>query len=1037
MKKYLIAFLFPLAVLGADLKVDVTDFKQSALTFTTVKVTPVGGAMSHNGKLVSNDPREVKTDTNGIAWFSNSVPRRYTIEVSGPITKTLATIQFTNTSGVVNASEHVTTSALPSQAYSTSAADGRFVQIANPKLLTESTPGYTWTATDTSGHGHWAQSAAAVGTNGLATIAYVDAATHPFTPPYTMVFEGDSLTANTDGYWKFITNKVGYVGLGTVANVATGGNSIQDVTNQFSSEVLPHAPATTGTNGIEFLWIGANGFYSTSDINFTFQRLSNHWLQIKSNGFALAVFTVTPRGDSYVTDWGLAESNRFLINKWIRESAIPDYIIDAAAMFPDCFDSTVYLDGVHISTNAHARLAEEVDFVLRQGRRRVVPDAPVGFQTGLSNQVVRSRSGEALMTLNDNGDVAIKSALSFTNGARIVVSENYLGIQFNSNVVWFPTDSSPNGVMRLGLQKDTIFGRQGPGAFLFAPAASGVPLYANFYGDRADGNDNILSLLSQSNGYPSLIYSRVVGTNILAPIAVRVGANTNTIFNTDGSTRFYGDVTGTRFVGDGSGLTNLPGGTGTVTGGTNLVENNGTGVQTFFYDLADGVLRFRALEVESGPFVLNDSGYTVGLNMPAATGTNDGYLTGADHAAFSAKASLADVAASLASGTNSLAVTNLTIEGINTNVLLFVGADSDVVAMPIGAGLTNDGGTLKATGTSVGSSAFNISNIVVSTTNNILLDLASFDMFKLYLLTNCNYTLSNASALDNRAQIYFQQDTNGNRTAGFAVAGGLLQTNANMQPTQTANALDLLEVMPGFFSTNLVAWWPKDFQPRVAFTNSLAGGGGGGGSPAFGVEAIRGYLAEGSTAYAFAYSGSVSAGADVIVVVNWMSEEAISSVSDTAGNTYNLVQNVSPATGYHFLYYRSTLANPVTGANSFTVTFGSADFRRVSVIGFTLTGIGATQPDAYASQDYYGATPVVDFTTVAANTVAFAVLNDVGNNRAYTPAAGWTQLGAQLDHNSSYLTFVYQVFSSAGAKTVGGTYTGAANGVEAAVVAFK
>jgi hypothetical protein len=799
--KYLIAFLFPLSVLAADLKVDVTDFKQTALTYTTVKVAPVGGAINYGGKLVTGDAREVKTDTNGIAWFSNSVPRRYTIEVSGPITKTLATIQFTNTSGVVNASEHVTTSALPSQAYSTSASDGRFVQIANPKLLTESTPGYIWTATNASGHGHWAESAAAVGTNGLATIDYVDSKWNPFTAPYTIVFEGDSLTANTDGYWKFLTNKVGYVGLGTVANVATGGNSIQDVTNQFSSEVLPHAPVATGTNAVEFLWIGANGFYSTSDINFTFQRLSNHWLQIKSNGFALVAFTITPRGDSYVTDWGLAESNRFLINKWIRESTIPDYIIDAATMFPDCFDSTVYLDAVHINTNAHARLAEEVDYVLRQGRRRVVPDTQVGFQVGLSNHVIRSRSGETLMTLEDDGGVAIKSAISFPNGARIFVSGNYMGIQYNSNAVWLPSDtSSVNSTIRLGLQKDTIFGRQGPGAFLFAPAASGVPLYANFYGDTPDGNDNILSLLSQSNGYPSLIYSRVTGTNILAPIAVRIGANTNAIFNTNGTTRFYGDVTGTRFVGDGSGLTNLPGGTGTVTGGTNLVENNGTGVQTFFYDLADGVLRFRALEVESGPFVLNDSGYTVGLNMPPATGTNDGYLPAADFAAFSGKTDLATVAASFASGSNDVSVGTFYLEGATPSTIAGFNTSSNLSSVTLGAGLSFDGTTLLNTGQPATANGTNWAGIAPSSKQDAdaVTNLPYASDLTVYLSSrnvkasvyeamtgNCNVMLTNA-AVNSKFLIRVKADGS-DRLVSFFTETGVNMVFASTNATGAGN----------------------------------------------------------------------------------------------------------------------------------------------------------------------------------------------------------------------------------------------------------
>lgn len=121
-----------------------------------------------------------------------------------------------------------------------------------------------------------------------------------------------------------------------------------------------------------------------------------------------------------------------------------------------------------------------------------------------------------------------------------------------------------------------------------------------------------------------------------------------------------------------------------------------------------------------------------------------------------------------------------------------------------------------------------VSNVLVDSVSDKVLDLATFDTFKVHLLTNANLILSNASSLNKPAKIYYQQDTNGTRTVLLSVAGGLLQTNAVMQPTTNANALDLLELMPGWFSTNLLAWWPQNFQPRVAFTNSLADGGGGG-----------------------------------------------------------------------------------------------------------------------------------------------------------------------------------------------------------------
>jgi hypothetical protein len=133
-------------------------------------------------------------------------------------------------------------------------------------------------------------------------------------------------------------------------------------------------------------------------------------------------------------------------------------------------------------------------------------------------------------------------------------------------------------------------------------------------------------------------------------------------------------------------------------------------------------------------------------------------------------------------------------------------------------------GTVSISAPAPGTSSFGETNITASTTNNILLDLANFNLFRVRMLTNIHVTFTNATSLTRRAQVYFQQDTNGARLLNsWDVAGGLLQTNANMQPTTNSSALDMLEVMPGFFTTNLLAWWPQNFQPRVAFTNALAG----------------------------------------------------------------------------------------------------------------------------------------------------------------------------------------------------------------------
>lgn len=182
-------------------------------------------------------------------------------------------------------------------------------------------------------------------------------------------------------------------------------------------------------------------------------------------------------------------------------------------------------------------------------------------------------------------------------------------------------------------------------------------------------------------------------------------------------------------------------------------------------------------------------------------------------------------------------VTTFAIAGTSIRSLLFTytdlagwrALDGSEKQFELGAGtnisLSTNNGVISINGTASGSSTFNETNIIVSTTNEIVLNVAAFDIAKILLLTNLNrLTFSNSSTMGKRGNVYIKQDTNGTRTiANWNVAGGVLQmpTNHTTTLTTNANANDLLEVMPGYFPTNIFAWWPQDFHPRIAATNSL------------------------------------------------------------------------------------------------------------------------------------------------------------------------------------------------------------------------
>lgn len=163
------------------------------------------------------------------------------------------------------------------------------------------------------------------------------------------------------------------------------------------------------------------------------------------------------------------------------------------------------------------------------------------------------------------------------------------------------------------------------------------------------------------------------------------------------------------------------------------------------------------------------------------------------------------------------------------NELNFIGATGTVSGTRFTGSVPGTGGS----GGGGGSESVE-TNITVSTTNNIVLDLNVANIFRIPVQTNWTYTLSNMASLTtwplHTARVYWYQDTNGQRLLNnYYVDGGLFETNAadNLQPTTNANAVDIMDIIPAHYPTNAAVRWLRDLQPRTAaqsfsLSNSLA-----------------------------------------------------------------------------------------------------------------------------------------------------------------------------------------------------------------------
>ena len=257
---------------------------------------------------------------------------------------------------------------------------------------------------------------------------------------------------------------------------------------------------------------------------------------------------------------------------------------------------------------------------------------------------------------------------------------------------------------------------------------------------------------------------------------------------------------------------------------------------------ASNILNFEITNATAadGFFIKTASGNTLTLtNGPPGSGSggvnglansNLSYSIGTDATNFTIAASNSvRLVAGLAS--TNLAASQFTVLSNYTDL-----AASNRVVVAAGSGVTvtpaGSAGVMTYTVAVAGSVVADVeTNIVQSTTNNLVLDFGAANIFRVHLLTNWSESWSNFTKITNwanqRASIYYQMDSNGTRTLNNrTLVSGVVQfpTNQLAQPTTNANALDLLEIKPSFFRSNAMAFWPQDFHVRIGFTNSLSTG---------------------------------------------------------------------------------------------------------------------------------------------------------------------------------------------------------------------
>lgn len=193
------------------------------------------------------------------------------------------------------------------------------------------------------------------------------------------------------------------------------------------------------------------------------------------------------------------------------------------------------------------------------------------------------------------------------------------------------------------------------------------------------------------------------------------------------------------------------------------------------------------------------------------------------------------------------------------------------------------------------------------------------------------------------------------------------------------------------------------------------------GPPAFGRALGSNGLFTATSTQPMTVTNNASVGERVAVTIAVGGGLTVSSVTDSKGNSYSQDASAGPISNRRTYVYSCVVAtsqNLVATTDTITVTYSSATATDHVVTAVALTN--ATSLDVAGAATGTGSTETATATTTAA-TVAVGSHYQLrsGGAPTYTPGSGWTAIdGVVYEYAASY-----QVFSTAGSKSTGGSWT--------------
>lgn len=199
-------------------------------------------------------------------------------------------------------------------------------------------------------------------------------------------------------------------------------------------------------------------------------------------------------------------------------------------------------------------------------------------------------------------------------------------------------------------------------------------------------------------------------------------------------------------------------------------------------------------------------------------------------------------------------------------------------------------------------------------------------------------------------------------------------------------------------------------------------------TPAFDREDQRSAVLSSSGTTVLTVATTFAVGKRAVILVRTQTGIGLSSVTDSAGNTWTVDETYTHTSFSEFAIASAHITSALTGGSAtITLTWGSASYSYKDLALWQLSGVASSSAeDSSAKSATFGSTITTSITTVAANTCVVGLAATSGTP-TYTPATFSSQ-GSPIDTGDGTRLHLLRLdATSAGAKSPAGTYSGNVN----------